>query len=286
MNMLIRGFQENLTNFGLAEESRSILCDDLPLLDYEPLIAEEVAGFRFLSGTAIWLDIVHSITAGTTPHLLTYHSRVIVSHSQTKLGSIMGCENWVMIQIGRIAALHEHITLALQQGVIKCTEFQTRVEDINRELHCGLAQGVLERLKVSENASVIQMSAKSDSLGHVTQMFAYMASIYLHLVTRGFANLESLHTTISDATDMLRTQISIHLLPALVCPLYIVGSVAREGDEQIFRNIFSSPPLVNPLFGHRGNILPILEQIWNRRRTTPGFTWKDSVEFTNDILLV
>jgi hypothetical protein len=44
-----------------------------------------------MGGTIIWLDIVASITAGTAPVLLSYHSGVIASSSQTKLEDIMGC---------------------------------------------------------------------------------------------------------------------------------------------------------------------------------------------------
>lgn len=126
----------------------------------------------------------------------------------------------------------------------------------------------------------------SDPPTLVIHIFAYMASLYLHLVTHGFQKLEALDATISGAKRMLQTQISIHLLPALVSPLYIIGSVARQGDEQFFRNIFSSPPLLDPLLKHRGRILPILEEIWSRRQTTPGFAWKDSLELTYDILLL
>jgi hypothetical protein len=102
-----------------------------------------------------------------------------------------------------------------------------------------------------------------------------MASLYLHLVTHGFQNLEVLDTTISEAMRMLRSQIPAHILPALVCPLYVIGCVARKEDKQYFRNIFSSPPLLNPLLKHRGRILPILEEIWRKRHTVLGFSWNE-----------
>jgi hypothetical protein len=286
MNMYQQSYKKNLARLGLAEKSRTILCEDLPLSEYEPVVAEEVVNFRFLGGTLIWLDITSSITAGTAPHLLPYHFCVVASNSQTKLEDIMGCKNWVMLQIGRIVALHEHKTQALQQGNFDCTEFEQTVGDISREIQCGLTQEALEGFNISESDSATEFNTTSDPPTLVTHIFAYMASLYLHLVAHGFQKLEVLDTTISGAMRMLQTQISIHLLPALVSPLYFIGSVARQGDKQFFRNIFSSPPLLDSLLKHRGRILPILEEIWSKRQTTPGFAWKDSLELTYDILLL
>jgi len=286
MNMYQQGYRKNLAHFGLAENSRTILCEDLSLSEYEPVVAEEVVNFRFLAGTLIWLDITSSITAGTAPHLLPYHSRVIASNSWTKLEDIMGCKNWVMLQIGRIAALHEHKTQALQRGHFDGTEFEQTVADINREIQCGRTQGALEGCNISERDSATMFNTMSNPPALVTHIFADMASLYLHVVTHGFQKLDVLDTTISGAMRMLQTQISRQLLPALVSPLYVIGSVARQGDQQFFRNIFSSPPLLDPSLQHRGRILPILEEIWSRRQTTPGFAWQDSLELTDDILLL
>lgn len=46
----------------------------------------------------------------------------------------MGYQDWAMLQIGRISALHEHKTQALQQEQFGCTGFEQTVEDISREL--------------------------------------------------------------------------------------------------------------------------------------------------------
>ncbi len=286
MNLYQQGWEKNLASFGLAEESRTILIDGLPLSENEAVVADEVVTFRFLGGTVIWLDITSSITAGTAPYLLAHHFRVMPSDSQTRLEDIMGCKNWVMLQIGRIAALYEHKNQALQQGRFDCTRFEQAVGDISREIHCGLTQGALEDFNISEHDSATAFNTMSDPATLVTRIFVYMASLYLHLVTHGFEKLEVLDTTISGAMTMLQTRTPIHLLPALVSPLFVVGSVARQGDERFFRNIFSSPPLLDPSLKHRGRILPILEEIWRRRRTTSGLAWKDSLDLTRDILLL
>ena len=284
--MYQQGYKENLVHFGLAEKSRTIFFEDLPVSEYDPEVAEEVVNFRFLTGTIIWLDITSAITAGTAPQLLPYQLCGITSNSQTKLEDIMGCENWAMLQIGRIAALHEQKTQALQQGHFDCTEFEQSVGDIGREILCSLTNGSLEGFSIAERNSGATCNPIVDPPKLVTHIFAYMASIYLHLITYGFEKLEELDTTISGAMRMLQTQIPIQHLPALVLPLYVIGSVARQGEEQFFRNIFSSPPLLDPLLKHRERILPILEEIWSKRQTTPSLAWKDSLELTCDILLL
>lgn len=286
MKMYQAGNRKNWSGFGLAEESRAILLDNLPLPEYEPTVAAEVATFRFVSGALIWLDVTSSVTAGTIPLLLRYHPSVLASNSQTKLEDIMGCKNWVMLQIGRIAALQEHKTPALQQGHFDYSKFEQTVNDISREIQSGLTQTALEGFNISDNGSAAIFNKMSDQTSLVTHIFTYMAIVYLHLVTLGFQELDAIDATISEAMEALQTQIPIHLLPALVCPLFILGSVKRQGEEEFFRKIFSSPPLMDPVLKHRERMLPILEEIWSRRQTTPGFAWEDSLKLTKDILLI
>jgi len=113
-----------------------------------------------------------------------------------------------------------------------------------------------------------------------------MASIYLHLVVYGFQDLGLLDTTVSAAMTILSTKTPVHLLSTLVSPLFVIGSVVGMEDEHFFRTIFSSPPLWNPLLKYRQKILPALEEIWSRRRTSPSFTWENSLELTHDMLLL
>jgi hypothetical protein len=260
--MYQRGSKNNIACFGLADISRTILSQDLPLSEHQPIVTEEVVSFRFLAGTLIWLDIISSITAGTAPYLLPLHSHVIAPKSQIKLEAIMGCRNWVMLQIGRISALYEQKFLAFQQGHFDCTEFGPIVGNISMEIQSGLTQGALESFHPSKlNSSMLDPHAL------ITRMFTYMAIVYLHLVTRGFHDLEVLDTTVAEAVMMLQTQIPMNLLPVIVSPLYMIGSVARQVDQQFFRDVFSFSPLQDTFLKHRGRILPILEEIWRRRQT-------------------
>jgi hypothetical protein len=242
-----------------------------------------------LTASIIWLDIVSSITAGTAPRLLSLHDFALPANSQTNLGHIMGCENWVMNLIARIAVLHEHKITLILQGSFDCREYRQKSREISRDIQNGITCVALEGLDIS-SASALTSETKWDDKDLVTQVFAYTAPIYLHLVTLGFQSLEDLNETISSTMRMLQCRIPTPLLPALVAPLYIIGAVAREEDESFFRTAFSSPPVVDPALQHRGRILQILEEIWRRRRAAPEvrleFRWEDCVEMTKDILLI
>lgn len=269
-----------LTNFGLSDAAKSILVDNLPLVESESPVACEVLGHRFLSGTIIWLDVISSITSGTAPSLLDYHSRIIAPESQIKLESIMGCRNWIMLQIGRISALYARIACSLQQCESDDRTFKQTVHDISRGIQRRLARGASEL----EFGPVPAEGSGQSTI--VDRIFGYMASLYLHLVTVGFQGMEAVKSIYDQAISILRTQTPVHLLPGFVAPLFIIGSTARPEDEMFFRDNLTSPALSNPSIKHRENILPILESIWEKRRTNPKFTWRDCLELGCDVLLV
>lgn len=72
---------------------------------------------KLFAGVVIWLDIIASVTTGTAPRLLSLHPFALSPGSQIQLENIMGCQDWPMIQIARIAALHEYKYQALQDGL-------------------------------------------------------------------------------------------------------------------------------------------------------------------------
>lgn len=283
LSMYHRGFTQGLKPFQLAENSTTILKKNLPLVEYDSAVAEEVIGFRFLSGTIVWLDIISSITNGKAPFLLSHHSSVFSPDSQIRLESIMGCGNGVMLQIGRISALYEHQIQLTEQGNLDCATLGPVVYDIDRELQCVLSQLAMEDSSLLEDES----ETVTDEPILVTRLFACMASVYLHLVVYGFSGQKMLaNSAYPKGMDILRTKIPRTALPALVCPLFIIGSISKMEDEQYFREIFSSAPIYGTIYQQRVRILPILEDIWGKRRSNSTFTWKECLDITQNLLLL
>ncbi len=62
-------------------------------------------------------------------------------------------------------------------------------------------------------------------------------------------------------------------------PVYLIGYVAATPeDQQFFRYIFSSSPVLDPSLEHRSKILPLLEDIWQKRDAMlDGTHWEDSL---------
>ncbi len=281
--MYQQGHEKNFAVFGLAQESLAILTGDLPLPDDDPLIAEEVVQFRFLRSALSWLDISLAITAGTAPILRFDHFCPMSIDSRTKLENLMGCKNEVMLWIARIATLTKLKSQAVQEGRFDCLEFERTVCKIRDEMQ---ESKPAEDARDCEDKSAVLVDASLDSIRLITRLFTCMATIYIHIVLCGYRDLELLDATIVEAMELFQTKVSISLMPALVCPLFFIGSVAKPEDEDFFRELFASPPLLNPALKHREKVLPVLEEIWKGRQTAPGFGWNDVLELTHSILLI
>jgi C6 transcription factor Pro1 len=282
INMFQRGRTDQIFHLSLKEEARTILGDNLPLPEYEPVVAEEVINFRFVCCTIIWLDIVQSVTSGSSPHLHHDHSTFLGPNSQTRLEDVMGCKNAVMLQVGRIASLSHRKLKSSHESV----EYEDLVRDIRREIDSVLTHGTLESLKLS-NSSYPLFSKTADPSLLVTRLFAHMAAIYLHLVLHGFHMLEAVRPPLSEALRLLSTQVTRDVLPGLVAPLFITGLVATDEEEQnAFRTMLSSAVIQEPLLKHRQRVLACLEEVWSMRRDTPRLSWQDVLALTSDILLI
>lgn len=277
---------QGLRNLHLGKESRQILRNETFPLQLNAKVTEEVSSFAFLRGTILWLDIVFSITAGTTPNLSPYHAQTIGPRSQTHLEDIMGCQSWVMVRIGSIAALHEQKCQALLQGLFDCGKFGQAACVVSRQLQEELAQSALEYLRIADTRAGPAADTKTDTLRLVSHIFAKMALVYLHLVVYGYTNLELVGPYIDETVQIVQNPSTQHILPALVCPLFIIGSTVNQHNEDIFRKVFSSLPILDRCLQHRAGMLPILEEIWDRRKTRSKFLWADSLELTHSLLLL
>jgi hypothetical protein len=202
----------------------------------------------------------------------------------------MGCKNWVILQLAKIAALHGYRTQGLKSGCFDITEFNDRAENIRQELQNVAAELSLASLEISS----VSYALPTDPPLHpdiylITRIFALAASTYLYLIVHGY-QLETpeVRSTIGDAMMMLRTRMPVNLMNAIICPLYIMGSVAKREDEQFFRDAFSSAPILDPSLEHRARLLPLLEEIWCTRNTPmTEWTWEDTVRLSdNNILLI
>ncbi|KAH6987660.1 fungal-specific transcription factor domain-containing protein [Ilyonectria sp. MPI-CAGE-AT-0026] len=261
---------------------------DAEPLEYDPPSTEEEVMTKLFVGVVIWLDIIASVTTGTTPRLLSLHPFVLSPGSQIQLENIMGCQNWPMLQISRIAALHECKYQALRDGCFDAAKFESTADDIKKILRRGLAEGFLRYLTVSDSDPDPLQSADIPLPLLITHLFALTACIYLHVVVSGFeTDVEDLKSTLAEAMMVIREKIPQNMWHVIVWPLYVTGTVASEEEMEFFRKVFRSPQLLNPSLEHRRRILPLLEETWRMRETTARWwDWESSVRPLNNSLLL
>ncbi|KAJ5226063.1 fungal-specific transcription factor domain-containing protein [Penicillium chermesinum] len=214
-DMYHRILEDRLTHLGLTEAAQVIINDGLSGYEDGPVIRDEVIAFRFFSGTVFWLDIVSSMTAGTAPKLLAHHS-LIENSINIDLWRIVGCKNWVMVKLGLIASLQER-----------------KIQSQQRDIEGHMAQDQMEGLTFSAETytSLDPMLPRSV----VTRAYGYMALVYLHLVGHGFEDLDVVDSTFNEAIRLLQTNMTAQILPALVCPLFVIACVSCESHQQYFR---------------------------------------------------
>lgn len=259
-----------------TEEALAILRSSIPLEGEAADLCGNVSAIRFMSSAVLWLDIIGSITEGTEPRLLSMHGLDLGTESGIRLEEVMGCQNAVMTQIARVAALQ---ATTIRTGSF--SECDLEVADIREALCQAKQQATALMCETYE-----PQRKASEIIAKVTQFFSHAAGIYLHLTAIGFRDSYTLQQITADAMTFVRTQINTDFISGLVCPLFIMGcAVDSHNDQELFRRTFSSHQFLNPLFKHRTKLLPILEDVWNER-WREGYSWSNVVQLSRDILLI
>ncbi|KAH7131847.1 fungal-specific transcription factor domain-containing protein [Dendryphion nanum] len=272
--------QKASTKHGLCEEAKDILVGGLPAPEGPSVITQQVLTFRFLISSLLWLDVISSITTGRKPFLLSHHSKMLNTNSQLQLQDHMGCENWVLFQIGKISELYTWKMEAIKESRFSPVDFEFTTLTVKAQIRCSLFGHDNKHATLAA-----QFSGSTDPRSYITQAFAYMALVYMHVVTDDFQNRDYIETIYASAMELFRIHIPRHLLPTIVGPLFIVGMYASAEDQSFFRETFSSAPVMDPFLKHRLKIHVVLEEIW-RRRDTPGFEWKDCINLTKNVMLI
>jgi len=148
-DMFSQGYELRAHTLNLTESLESIAQQDLAKSSGEGLVTEEVATFRFFSGILIWLDVLSCVTTGNTPRCLMLHEQIIGPKSAINLENIIGCKNWVVREIGRIATLHEWKMVGLMNGMLKAEDLEDKAEQIRGVIREGLAADCMESLGIT-----------------------------------------------------------------------------------------------------------------------------------------
>ncbi|KAH7309054.1 fungal-specific transcription factor domain-containing protein [Stachybotrys elegans] len=245
---------------------------------------EKTLAHRHFDVTMIWLDVISCVSTGALPRLLPHYPPILDTESPVWIEEFVGCKSPVLVQVCRIAALHAQKKQAQDQGTFSAEEFEQAVLDIRLQIHrtaCSIdtqaaTPGILDISRTRPRPSDV-----------VTSIFSHMAEVYLHLVARGFHNLELVQSHITEAINIIQSSATPNVLRSVVCPLYVIGLAADLGNQLFFQHVFSSQPLFDPALQHRQKLLPILEEVWRRRGALgQDVMWESILDLTSNILLV
>ena len=248
---------------------------------------EEETAFRFFTGVIFWLDIITCISVGKAPRLLHLHDLCLgPDKSWIQLQNIMGCENWVMVLIGRIAVLHEWKTRAKQNGSLDPLTSASLVEqgnNIQKDLEAGIDDN-LERLRQvdmeAERIGNESFPESPDPSSQITRIFSLAATIYLHVTNFGAQyELDEIKTSVSDTISAIKALISTSrdLLRCIIWPIFVTGCMAGKKDEEFFRHLLRSPALVESGLRRRCKLIQLLEERWaTRTEDSSSWSWEDS----------
>jgi hypothetical protein len=233
----------------------------------------------------VWLDILSCIMTGKAPRLQSFHTHVTTAGPRIDLESIIGCKNWIILEFGRISALHEYKVQLIQQGLVDDAEFGLKAVEIKKDIQCQLTEGSLATLGISNAVPCFQITTPQ---ALVTRIFGLTSLIYLHLVVHGFQHFDHDFNAAQDEIMMiLRKQMRHELIPAIISPLFIVGCATKKEDEPLFRHVFSSAPVLDPFLEHRAKILPLLEDVWRKRNESSGaMCWHDCLSLSEASMLL
>ncbi|KAB8304778.1 hypothetical protein EYC80_004126 [Monilinia laxa] len=217
-------YRKHATEIGLLASNETAF-NTLPVA-CELRDSERSIIFLFLFGVVIWLDIVSCVNTGKSPHLLDLHPLAFDSKAQIKLENIMGCNNWVMTELGHISMLHSSKRDQIQGGIFDTHSFENQAENIRQTIRRGLNEPFLTDLRITNADSTSPIKPKISPQEIITRLFSRAAYVYLELVVGGFKRIEEspdLHNIIAEPMMILLTLPRGDIFRAIVCPLYILG---------------------------------------------------------------
>ncbi|KAK4967482.1 hypothetical protein LTR42_010831 [Elasticomyces elasticus] len=240
----------------------------------------EEAAFRFSSALLMFDDIIASTTLQQPPQLYDLHQSLLAAETAIDLKAAVGCENWVLLQIGKIAALDANKQQCKRAGNLDIVELVQSAMPIKASIEANLA-----RLETGPTPSSQDTGNLLDALaaGHLRQpgtpsvdcqtslinnIWAHAAILYLSVVVSGWqpASGEIRHH-VQKAVDLLARVSPRALLRAVCWPLCVVGCLAEPGQENQLRALVQAlQPL--SLFGTLYKALEIMEAVWQNRDST------------------
>ncbi|KAK8122911.1 hypothetical protein PG984_011581 [Apiospora sp. TS-2023a] len=240
----------------------------------------------FHSALLLFYDIVASTALGNAPVLQSYHCTLLSVPSEerfpVRLESLVGCQNWALVAIGRISTLCAWKRDAKESGNFSVFKFVNLARPISEALESGLTSLDDDGLPQSHASiggrrkgyySRHDRAVDGTPLETVTRIWAHAAKLYLSVTLSGWQpSCEEIQQSVAEVLRLLQTIESPAQLQSLTWPMCVAGCLALPGQDQNFRTIVED---IGDLaeFGTILNALRIMEAVWRSRDTVDRDSW-------------
>lgn len=231
----------------------------------------EKAAFGFSSPLVILDDIIASIALQEQPQLYEYHDSLLGDTEGTgeppiNLEAVIGVKNWVILQIGEIAALEAWHQQCKRARNLDAMELVHRATLIKKSIVAPFKELEKELVVVQKERSLLDNFIPAPSQGSlVSLVWAHAALISLSVVQVGWQPTDSkVHYHVTQVINLLNRRRSRALLRTMVWPLCVAGCLAVPELEVHFRALVETlqPPSI---FGTAHKALEIMENVWSNR---------------------
>lgn len=257
------------------------------------ILSPEQAALRFFAAMLSYQEIIACTARETTPILMKYYDELFSNESNNSqpdlldLRNYIGCHNWVMLSIAKIASLNEWKKSAKRAGALDMMDLVRRATSIQDELRAGSARleaaasvprpqpplgpyWPLETILAKSNISPASQSADQSA---ISRIWAHAAHVYLNTVLSGWQPCNpQLRSHVAQALDLLSTIDNPSWLRTLAWPFCVTGCFATEEQETAFRNVANASGGL-AMFGTVRDALAIMERVWSLRSQFEADSW-------------
>ncbi|KAK7914983.1 C6 transcription factor [Apiospora marii] len=247
---------------------------------------EDQSAFVFHSALLLFYDIVASTALGNAPVLQSYHCTLLSIPSEerfpVRLESLVGCQNWALVAIGRISTLCAWKRDAKQSGNFSVFKFVNLARPISEALEDGLASLDNETQPQSRASTSSRRkgyyrrhdrAVDGTPLETVTRIWAHAAKLYLSVTLSGWQpGCDEVQHSVAEVLRLLQTIESPAQLQSLTWPMCVAGCLALPDQDQDFRAIVEDIGALAE-FGTMLSALRIMGAVWGTRGTVDRDSW-------------
>jgi hypothetical protein len=244
---------------------------------------------HFLVGAVLWFDVMSCASTNEAPRL---HSEALgLLQGQIDLANIIGCQSWVALVVGNIAALSAWKTEATSTCSLSFWKLFEEGDPIRKRLGDGIASlraeidesfialglshlGTMGAYLVLTNPGVQQEAFKRA----ITLVFAHAAQVYLNIIISGAdPKLDDVRSGVIDTMNALQELQLIcdaQALRNLIWPICIAGSMAEDVPTQgYFQSLIQDLGEEAHAFGNTTDTLRIMQSCWASRNDNGSGSW-------------